>query len=143
MIHECFHGLFFIDEDFRNFSQSRWENLPREAKRFFTSYLDYQRYDLADSYLVVNEFMAYCLQQPVSQAPVYFGETLAAQIDNSPLRRNVLPPEEYKADGGKHWPTLAQTFSREAAALSDYASRRWGLSAGRVHTVSVSVKEEG
>ncbi|MDR2053368.1 MAG: hypothetical protein LBP80_08130, partial [Treponema sp.] len=52
MTHECFHGLFFIDEDFRNFSAARWENLSPEAKRFFSSYLDSMRYDIAVSYLV-------------------------------------------------------------------------------------------
>ncbi|MDR2053986.1 MAG: hypothetical protein LBP80_11295, partial [Treponema sp.] len=52
MIHECFHGLFFVDEDFRNFSAARWENLSPEAKRFFSSYLDSMRYDIAVSYLV-------------------------------------------------------------------------------------------
>jgi hypothetical protein len=138
MIHECFHGLFFIDEDFRNFSADRWENFSPEAKRFFTSYLDSMRYDLAVSYLVINEFMAYCLQQSVSQAPHYFGEYLAGQIAGNPLRRAVLPQEEQMTAGGdRYWPTLARAFAREAGAFSDYASYRWGFSAGAVYSVRV------
>ena len=138
MIHECFHGLFFIDEDFRNFSASRWEIFSPEAKRFFSSYLDSMRYDLSVSYLVVNEFMAYCLQQSVSQAPYYFGEYLAGQIAGNPLRRAVLPQEEQTtAGGGRYWPALARAFAREAEAFSDYALRRWGFSAGAVYSTRV------
>ncbi|MDR2786641.1 MAG: hypothetical protein LBB83_12095 [Treponema sp.] len=135
MTHECFHGLFFIDEDFRNFSTGRWENFPPEAKRFFSSYLDSMRYDLAVSYLVVNEFMAYCSQQSVSQAPYYFGEYLAGQIAGNPLRRAVLPPEEQTANGGRYWPVLSRAFAREAEAFSDYAFRRWGFSAGAARSL--------
>jgi hypothetical protein len=135
MTHECFHGLFFVDEDFRNFSADRWENFPPEAKRFFRSYLDSMRYDTAVAYLVVNEFMAYCLQQSVSQAPHYFGEYLAGQIADNPLRRAVLPREEQTAGGGRWWPTLAGAFAREAEAFSDYAFRRWGFTAGQAGTV--------
>jgi hypothetical protein len=135
MAHESFHGLFFIDEDFRNFSAGRWENFPPEARRFFSSYLDFMRYDLADSYLAVNEFTAYCLQQPASQAPYYFGEYLAGQIAGSPIRRAVLPQEERTADGGRYWPALARAFGREAEAFSDYALRRWGFSGGTARSV--------
>jgi hypothetical protein len=137
MTHECFHGLFFIDEDFRNFSADRWENFSPEAKRFFSSYLDSMRYDTTASYLVINEFMAYCLQQSVSQAPYYFGEYLAGQIAGNPLRRAVLPQEEQTAGGDRYWPALAGAFAREAGAFSDYALRRWGFSAGAVYSVRV------
>jgi hypothetical protein len=139
MIHECFHGLFFIDEDFRNFSAARWENFPPEARRFFSSYLDFMRYDTALGYLAVNEFMAYCLQQPASHAPYYFGEYLAGQIAANPLRRAVLSGEEQAtASGGRYWPGLARAFGREAGAFSDYASRRWGFSAGAVYSVRLA-----
>ncbi|MDR1410578.1 MAG: hypothetical protein LBI91_00055 [Spirochaetaceae bacterium] len=136
MIHECFHGLFFIDEDFRNFSAGRWENFSPEAKRFFTSYLDFMSYDTAFGYLAVNEFMSYCLQQPASHAPYYFGEYIAGQIAASPLRRAALFGEEQTtASGIRYWPALARVFSREAGAFSDYASGRWGFSAGAVYSV--------
>jgi hypothetical protein len=137
MAHEGFHGIFFVDEEFRQFSLDRWENLDTGAKRFLRSYLDFQRYDLADPYLLVNEFMAYCLQQPVSQAGRYFGENLPRQIDASPWRRSVLPPPEESSTGERSWPALARAFSREAEAFSAYVSRRWGLAAGRVSSVTM------
>jgi hypothetical protein len=138
MVHEAYHGIFFIDEDFRNFSRSRWDRLSRTAKRFIISYFDYQHYDVKDQYLVLNEFMAHVLQQPVSRAALYFGETLAGRIDASPWRRAILP-EKDETTGS--WPELARAFQAEAEAFSAYAGSRWGLSAGRVWKVTVSRAE--
>jgi hypothetical protein len=129
MAHEAYHGLFFIDEDFRDFSRSRWDKLSRTAKRFILSYFDYQHYDISDQYLVLNEFMAHVLQQPVSRAGAYFGETLPGRIDASPWRRSALPEKDEAAGS---WPELARAFHAEAEAFSAYAGQRWGLSAGRV-----------
>jgi hypothetical protein len=135
MVHEGFHGLYFLDEDFREFSLRRWENLDAGAKRFLRSYFDSQRYALEAPYLMANEFMAYCLQQPVSQAGRYFGESLAALIDDNSWRRAVLPPAETTAQGTRVWPGLARIFSREAEAFSAYVQGRWGFAAGRVRSV--------
>jgi hypothetical protein len=132
MAHEGFHGLFFIDRDFRDWSRRRWENLPPAARRFLLSYFGYQAYDVNDEYLMVNEFMAHLMQQSVSRASRYFGETLAGRIAASPWRRTVLPPGE-----GPFWPELGETFRAEAAAFSAYAETRWGLAAGRVRRVIV------
>jgi hypothetical protein len=134
MVHEGFHGIFFIDPDFREFSSRRWENLPSTGKRFIRSFFDYQKYDIQDEYLMINEFMAHCLQQSTSQAARYFGETLAARIDASSWRRTVLPPKD-EASGS--WPEIARIFRIEAEAFSSYVNQRWGLAAGRVHQVTV------
>ena len=133
IVHEGFHGLFFINPDFQQFSQSRWDALEIQAKRFITAYFDYMEYDVTDPSLVVNEFMAYCLQQSVSQAAAYFGTTLARRIHDNPLRREALlgmPPGDART-----WPQLGRIFAQEAEAFSAYVSRRWGLAAGRVHRV--------
>jgi hypothetical protein len=134
MAHEGFHGLFFIDEDFRAFSRRRWDALSREARNFIVSYFDYQGYDTEDEYLLVNEFMAHCLQQPVSQASRYFGETLASRLDASPRRRSVLPEKDEAAGA---WPGLGRAFRAEAEAFSGYVNKRWDLSAGRVWNIRV------
>jgi hypothetical protein len=138
MVHEAYHGLFFIDEDFRDFSRSRWGSLSRTARRFILSYFDYQHYDITDQYLVLNEFMAHVLQQPVLRAEAYFGETLAGRIEASSWRRTVLP-EKDEATGS--WPELAGAFHAEAEAFSAYAGRRWGLKAGRVWQLTVNRAE--
>jgi hypothetical protein len=134
MAHEGFHGIFFIDEDFQEFSRRRWEGLDPRAKRFILSYFDYQHYDIEDEYLVVNEFMAHVLQQPVSRAGRYFGETLASRLEASPWRRAVLPEKDEAAGV---WPLLASAFLAEARAFDAYAAERWGLGAGRVYRIRV------
>jgi hypothetical protein len=78
--------------------------------------------------------MAYCLQQPASEAAQYFGTTLAGRIDANSWRRAILPPKD-EASGS--WPELARAFSREAAAFSAYVNRRWGLEAGKVRSVTL------
>jgi hypothetical protein len=136
MAHEGFHGIFFIDEEFREFSRRRWEGLSPPARRFILSYFDYQHYDTADEYLVINEFMAHVLQQPVSRAAGYFGETLASRIDASSWRRTVLPEKD---ESSGTWPVLAEAFLAEAVAFDTYVAGRWGLGAGRVHRIGVRV----
>jgi hypothetical protein len=135
LIHEGFHGIFFLDEDFRLFAEARWNNLGREPKRFIRSFFDSQDYDLDDEYLMVNEFMAYCLQQTISQAGTYFGETLAGRIYDTPWRRSALPAGDEEA---RVWPSLSAAFTAEARAFSGYVNSRWGLAAGRIRSVFVS-----
>jgi hypothetical protein len=134
MVHEGFHGIFFIDEEFREFTRRRWEGLDPAARRFILSYFDYQHYDIKDEYLVVNEFMAHVLQQPVSRAGRYFGETLASRLDASSWRRTVLPEKD---ESTGTWPALAEAFLAEARAFDAYAAGRWGLGAGRVSRIRV------
>ena len=134
MAHEGFHGLFFIDEDFRAFSRFRWQQLGSEAKRFIFSYFGFQQYDTADEYLMINEFMAHILQQPVSQAGHYFGVLLPSRLEDSPRRKADLPEKDQTTET---WPLLAEAFVREAQAFSEYVERRWGLAAGRVSLVTV------
>lgn len=134
MAHEGFHGIFFTDEDFRNFSRERWDIFPAPAKKFLLSFFDFQAYNIKDPYLVVNEFMAHVLQQSVPQAAWYFGEYQPNRmISVSPWRRSFLPDrEEISSDGRHSWPELAAAFTAEGEAFSRYVSERWGLAAGRV-----------
>jgi hypothetical protein len=134
LTHEGFHGLFFIDEDFRNFSRLRWETLSPTARRFILALFASIAYDVKDTGLMINELMAYCLQQPVSQAPRYFGEIQASRLDAIPFRRGALPPKD---EATESWPEIANAFRAEAAAFSAYVNRRWGLAAGQIRRVRV------
>jgi hypothetical protein len=134
LTHECFHGLFFIDKDFQEFSRIRWENLSPVAKRFIVAFFQRLNYDTKDTGLVINEFMAYCLQQSVSEAPNYFGKTQAARLAGDPALQKALPPKD-EATGT--WPEIANAFRTEAAAFSAYVDRRWGLEAGAAGQVRV------
>lgn len=128
MVHEAFHAVFFIDEDFRNFSRRRFENLSPQAKAFILSYFELQKYDITDPYLVVNEFMAHVLQQASSNAGEYFGKTLASRIYATQFRTS-LPSRDERSNS---WPYLAKVFQTEAEAFSAYVNERWGFAAGRV-----------
>ncbi|MHC6204392.1 hypothetical protein ACYULU_14525 [Breznakiellaceae bacterium SP9] len=133
--HEGFHGIFFVDERFRDFSRTRYEGLSPETLRFIRNYLEYDSYDISDGYLVINEFMSYVMQQPASLAYEYFGRTAAGRIDSSTRRRSILPPKDAASNS---WPSIGTAFGREAAAFSAYAKERWNLSAGQVWHVTVT-----
>ena len=133
MAHEAFHGIFFVDDEFRDFSYRRWELLPNYARTFILAYFNMQAYDIHDNYLVVNEFMGHILQFTVANASWYFGEHLPnLLLSNSARHRASLPEREtLTAQGRRFWPDLAQVFTAEAEAFSSHVNRRWGYSAGR------------
>jgi hypothetical protein len=134
MAHEGFHGVFFIDNEFRDFCRDRYNRLPLSARNFILSFFDYQHYDVSDNYLVINEFQAHVLQQPASQAGWYFGGNLASRLEASPWRRAILPKKD---EASATWPEIATAFQTEANAFSTYANKRWGLDAGRTWRVIV------
>lgn len=129
MVHEAFHGLFFIDPDFQAFALDRWTHLDPVAQTFLLAYFKNRGYDTGDTYLMKNELMAYCLQQPVSGASLYFGKTLPERLFAFPQYRNSIPEKD---DKSATWPTLATIFTAEARAFSNYVAQRYGLEAGRV-----------
>ncbi|GMO45814.1 MAG: hypothetical protein Ta2B_26970 [Termitinemataceae bacterium] len=131
-VHEAFHGIFFVDADFRNFSAERWKKFDPVSKRFLLSFFDYQQYDIKDNFLVINEFMAYCLQQAPGASAEYFGKTKAKLLEAHEWRFRDLPAKDEKSD---NWPQLAAAFYNETAVFSDYVNSRWGLNAGKVWRV--------
>jgi hypothetical protein len=129
MVHEAFHGLFFIDSDFQSFALDRWTHLDPVAKHFLVAYFQNRGYDTADPYLMKNELMAYCLQQRVPGAALYFGKTLPERLSAFPQHLKSIPEKDERSGT---WPALATLFTAEAQAFSDYVAKRWGLEAGRV-----------
>ena len=134
MVHEGFHGLYFIDEGFRNFTSQRWDAFPDMGKSFLLAYFHLQGYDITDMDLVLKEFKAHVLQLPVSQASWYFGQHLPNRLltENSALYGPFLPVREEIRDGRRFWPDLARTFTAEAEVFQRYVNERWGFAAGRV-----------
>ncbi len=63
LTHECFHGAFFTLPGFRDAVQTEWASLSAVEKQVWLSFLASRGYNTADSYLVVNEFQSYLLQQ--------------------------------------------------------------------------------
>jgi hypothetical protein len=137
LTHEGFHGIFFIDDDFHDFSRKRLEKLPAAAKRFIISYFNFQQYDTKDEYLLINEYMAHILQQSASQAAEYFGHYLPLRLLESSWRASTLPQKD-EASGT--WPALADAFAVEGEAFSEYVNKRWGLAGGRVWGLQIKDK---
>ncbi len=133
MVHEAFHGLFFIDPDFQAFALERWTALDPVAKKFLVAYFRNRGYDTADAYLMKNELMAYCLQQGVAGAAQYFGKTLPERLAEYPQHLMSMPEKDVSSGT---WPALAALFTAEAKAFSDYVFKRWGLEAGRVWSIT-------
>jgi hypothetical protein len=72
LVHEGYHGLFFTSEPFRDRVFAIWETLTEEEKNFWKHFLDWKRYNVDDPYLLVNEFMAYLMQQSTDRVEPYF-----------------------------------------------------------------------
>ncbi|MEW5815253.1 MAG: hypothetical protein AB1798_07650 [Spirochaetota bacterium] len=70
--HEGFHGLFFSSPEYRNECFRIWNNLPKQEQDFWKMFFNRLAYDTDNTYLIVNEFQAYLLQQPLKDTENYF-----------------------------------------------------------------------
>lgn len=129
LAHEAWHGIFFIDEDFRNAVAAVYYTVDDKTMSFIKGYWASQPglgYDPADDFLMKNEFMAYIMQQPLSNVSAYFihlanrGSVMNAMPDLCAWVRN----------------TSAVTFEDAGRILDTYAFDNWGLRAGRVMLMS-------
>lgn len=123
--HEGWHGIFFIDEDFRKFIYDEYEKLEEGSKKYLIRYFQVTpslNYDINDEYLLRNEFMAYMLQRPVSDIKSYFMEMAG--------RRHSQDLAKKEAD--YILATEAEGFVEASKRLDAYVNKRWNLNAGRV-----------
>ena len=66
MTHECLHGIYFMEERFRNTVTETFRQTDPRAVLFLRRYFEVDQslqYNTDDEYLMQNEFMAYILQQ--------------------------------------------------------------------------------
>jgi hypothetical protein len=78
--HEALHGVFYEEPGFRDDAWRIWDGLSEEERSFWRQLLGYMTYDPADEYLMVNEFQAYLLQQPLERARAYLRGQLAQRF---------------------------------------------------------------
>lgn len=127
--HESLHGLFFIDEDFRNTTAAIYYTIDQKSIDFLVGYWDSQsglQYDPTDTYLMHNEFMAYIMQQPLSRISSYF-----VHLANRASVMKAIPDLcKYVRD------TNGITFEDAGKIFDSYVYDRWGLSCGRVSLIS-------
>jgi len=81
--HEIFHGVFFSRAGYREGCFAAWQELSPEEQEYWLLFLDWAGYDIADHYLVVNEFQAYLMQQPRRGVNYYFREVVPGRLIKS------------------------------------------------------------
>lgn len=127
--HEAWHGIFFIDEPFRNAVAAVYYTVDDSTLSFMKGFWASQPglgYDPSDEFLMHNEFMAYLMQQPLGNVAQYFvhcanrGSVFTAMPDLS------------------HWvrENKGITFEDAANILNSYAYDNWGLACGRVALIT-------
>lgn len=127
--HEGWHGIYFVDEDFRNTVASIYYTLDEKTLAYLKKYFQVTpslNYDVNDDYLMKNEFMAYMLQRPLSATEKYFVD-MAGRAHSQKWAKEEA---DYVIE------TNAAGFVSAATLLDQYVSGRWNLSAGRVWLVS-------
>lgn len=63
--HEALHGMFYNAPGFRELSNELWYGMEESSREYLSYYFSYVGYDPEDSYLMINEFQAYMLQQDI------------------------------------------------------------------------------
>ncbi|MBQ9206467.1 MAG: hypothetical protein IJ158_07095 [Treponema sp.] len=127
--HEGWHGIFFIDEDFRNTVASLYYTIDPDTLAYLRRYFQVTptlNYDVNDDYLMKNEFMAYLLQRPVSQTAQYFVDMAKRDHSQQLAKRQA----DYIISTG------GAGFEGAARLLDEYVSDRWNLNAGRVWLIT-------
>ena len=127
--HEGWHGIFFIDEDFRNTVASIYYTIDPDTLAYMRRYFQITpslNYDVNDDYLMKNEFMAYILQRPVSQTAKYFVDMASREHSQQLAKRQA----DYIIETG------GAGFEGAARLLDEYVSDRWNLNAGRVWLIN-------
>lgn len=123
--HEGYHGVFFINEKLRNDCSDIWESLPDDIKKFWEFFFQYRmKYDITNHYLLVNEFMAYNLQQPIEKADSYYFNYIIPLLSKQyPAMQDFFSKltAEYRAD-----------FTTIAQRVADVLYIHSGLPAGNV-----------
>ena len=129
LAHEGWHTLFFKDEEFRNFTSAVYYTMDQTSVQFLKDYFKSQPglgYDQNDDYLMHNEFMAYLMQQRISEVAKYF-----VHLAN---RGSVI----------KYTPELAayvrktegKTFEDAALALNDFVFDKYQIVGGNIALIS-------
>lgn len=129
MAHEAWHGIYFIDPDFRKFADSIYEKTSSTAVGFLKSYFSsYESldYDTKSGYLMRNEFMAYMLQQ----SPENTGKNFMKISTWSTIAEKKPSQCAYMQK------TRCSDFVTASNLLCGYVSERWGYWGGRNYLIS-------
>ncbi|WP_455382857.1 hypothetical protein [Salinispira pacifica] len=122
LTHESLHGAYYMTPEYRQAVKSYWDGMSQDERSFWKLLFGYLSYDPGFPYLMVNEFQAYLLQQPLADVRWYFrslqvSRLLAAYPDRKPAIEDFLA-------------RYPDTFRRAASALGSALTRYTGLQPG-------------
>ncbi len=123
LTHEGYHGVYFGSADFREGVQRIWEEMAPVEQEFWRVFLDWRGYNADDPYLVVNEFQAYLLQQPVERVEAYYWDyTIPRMLRFRPESQEIIDilMAEYP-----------ETFLRYAENLENLVFGLFGIHPGK------------
>ena len=106
-----------------------YNTADKKSIQFLQNYFVSQptlNYNIDDTYLMQNEFMAYIMQQSVANTGPYFADNLA--------HRNSMK-YYFPEDAAYVQQTKCTGFTEASLRLSTYTFNRWGIEAGRVSLV--------
>jgi len=129
LAHEGWHTIFFRDEEFRNFVSAVYYTIDSKSLAFLIDYFKSQPglgYDINDDYLMHNEFMAYIMQQRLSDVATYFVHLAnrGSVIKFTPDLAAYIRSNEGKG------------FEDAAIALNDYVFDKYGIVCGNIALIS-------
>ena len=129
LAHEGWHTIFFRDAEFRNYVSAVFYTFDPTSRDFLIDYFKSQPslgYDTNDEYLMHNEFMAYIMQQRLSEVAKYFVHLAnrSTVIEFTPQLASYI----IKTEG--------RGFEDAAAALNDFVFDKYGIVCGNIALVN-------
>ena len=129
LAHEGWHTIFFRDAEFRNYVSAVYYTFDPTSLDFLIDYFKSQPslgYDINDEYLMHNEFMAYIMQQRLSEVANYFVHLAnrGSVIEYTPK----LAAYVRKTEG--------RGFEDAANALNDFVFDKYGIVCGNIALVN-------
>ena len=129
LAHEGWHTIFFRDAEFRNYVSAVFYTFDSTSRDFLIDYFKSQPslgYDTNDEYLMHNEFMAYIMQQRLSEVAKYFVHLAnrSTVIEFTPQLASYI----IKTEG--------RGFEDAAAALNDFVFDKYGIVCGNIALVN-------
>ena len=129
LAHEGWHTIFFRDAEFRNYVSAVYYTFDPTSRDFLIDYFKSQPslgYDINDEYLMHNEFMAYIMQQRLSEVANYF-----VHLANRGTVIKFTP--DLAAYVRK---TEGRGFEDAANALNDFVYDKYGIVCGNIALVN-------
>ena len=129
LAHEGWHTIFFRDAEFRNYVSAVYYTFDPTSRDFLIDYFKSQPslgYDINDEYLMHNEFMAYIMQQRLSEVSKYFVHLAnrGSVIDYTPQLAAYIRKTEGRG------------FEDAATALNDFVFDKYGIVCGNIALVN-------